>query len=95
MMLNLVGSGPDLSIAKEIQKELGVEVGDTNEPGKLILHELLHFGPGLVDRGSVGCSGILARAALVLKVGRVFGLGVDILQGDGEVNEIQVKIVQA
>lgn len=90
MVLDLEGSRRDLGVAEEVVEELGLEVGDTDALGETASDEGLHGGPCLLDGG-------LGRAdlglAVVVPAGRVSDGGVDVLEGDGEVNEVEVKAV--
>ena len=90
VVLDLEGGGADLGVAEEVVQELGLEVGDTDALGETLLDERLHGGPGLLDGGLGG-----ADLALAVKVpaGRVADRGVDVLEGDGEVDQVEVEVV--
>lgn len=91
VVLDLEGGRADLGVAEEVVDQLGLEVGDTNAAGEAGIDEALHGGPGLLDGGLAGANLI----ALVVPAGRVADGGVDILKGDGEVNEVEVEVVDA
>jgi hypothetical protein len=89
--LDLEGGGDDLGVAKEVEEKLGLEVGNTNALGQTLLDEALHGGPGLLS-GGLGPLGLLAGGA---PARRVADRGVDILEGDGEVDEEKIEVVDA
>lgn len=91
VVLDLESGGADASVAEEVHQQLRAEVAHTDAAGELLLDEGLHGGPGLLN-GGVG------QLDLVLGVGpagRVADLGSHILEGDGEVDNVQVEVVNA
>lgn len=90
VQLNLKSSRADLGILEHVIDSLGLEVGDSNAAGELLLNELLHGAPGLLV-GSLAPSDLLL--AVVVPAGRVADAGVDVLEGDGEVDEEEVEVV--
>lgn len=90
VVLNLQRSRANLGVDEGIVHRLGLVVGDTDASGKLLLYQLLHGTPGLLKGG-------LAPSNLALAViepsWRVTDLGVNILEGSGEVDEEEVKVV--
>lgn len=92
VVLDLQGSRRDLGVAEEVVEELALEVGDTDALGELVLNEALHGSPGLLDGGLGGAD---LGLAIVVPAGRVSDGGVDVLEGDGEVDEVEVEVVDA
>ena len=88
-MFDLEGCGMDLGVAEEIHEELAVEVADADGFGHTLAHELFHSGPRLLDRGVTG-NDVLA---VVGEAGRVAFRGVDVFEGDGEVDDVEVEVV--
>lgn len=68
---------------------MGLEVGDINVVGEVGIDEVFYGGLGFLDGGFVGVNFIV----FVVLVGRVVDGGVDIFKGDGEVNEVEVEVV--
>jgi len=93
VVLDLEGSGADLGVAEEVVEELGLEVGDTDALGQTLLDEALHSGPGLLDGGLAGAD--LGASIIVVPARGVADRGVDILEGDGEVDQVEVEVVDA
>ena len=87
---NLEGSRPDLGILEHIIDSLRLEVRNSNTPRKTLLDELLHGTPGLLVSGLAPANLLLA---VVVPARRVAHAGVDVLEGDGEVDEEEVKVV--
>ncbi len=90
-MFDLERCGRDLGVAEEIHEKLAVEVADANGFGHTLAYELLHSGPRLLDRGVTG-DDILA---IVGEAGRVALRGIDVFEGDGEVDDVEVEVVDA
>ena len=91
MVFDLEGCGGDLGIAEEIHDELAVEVADTDGFGQPLANKAFHSRPGLLN-GSVTGDNILA----VIGEARWVSLrGVDVFEGDGEVDNVEVKVVDA
>lgn len=91
VVLDLESGGCDSGVAEEVEHESTVVVGNTNALGETLVNQFLH---GLVCLGERG----LGEGDLVVLVGpagRVADAGVDILQGDGEVDDVQVEVVNA
>lgn len=90
VQLDLESGGGDLGISEQVVDGLGLEVGDTDALGQAGADEVLHGLPRLADGG-------LAPADLLFAVdepaGRVAHLGVDVLERDGEVHDVEVKVV--
>ena len=91
MVFDLEGCGWDLGIAEEIQNELAVEVADADGFGQTLTHKAFHSRPGLLD-GSITGDNILT---IICETGWVSLGGVDVFEGDGEVDNVEVKVVDA
>lgn len=91
VVLDLESGRSDLGVAEEVEHEGTVVVGDTDALGETLADQLLHCLVCLGE-GSLGESDLVV---LVGPAGRVADAGVDILQGDGEVDDVQVKVVNA
>ena len=91
VVFDLEGRGRDLGVPEEVHDELAVEVADPDRLGHAVAHQLLHGRPRLLDRGVAGHD----LLSVVGEAGRVPVRGVDVLEGDGEVDNVQVEIVDA
>jgi len=91
VVLDLESLGHDLCVAGEVEHGLSVVVGDTNVLGELLLVELLESSPGLVERSLDGSD----LSVLVVPAGRVADLGVNVLDGEREVDNVEVEVVNA
>lgn len=89
--LDLEGGRSDLGVLEEIVDGLSLEVGDTNGLGKTLLNEALHGAPGLLVSGLAPSN--LGAGVVVVPARGVADLGVNVLEGDGEVDEEEVKVV--
>ena len=91
VVLDLEGSWADAGVAEEVEDQRSLEVGDTNGAGDLVVNQLLHGGPGLLDGGV----GELDRGlAIVVPSWWIADGWVDVLQGDWEVDEVQVEVLK-
>ena len=91
VVFDLEGRGGDLGVAEEVHDELAVEVADADGFGQALAHELLHGRPGLLGRGVAG-DDVLA----VVGEARRVALGrVDVFEGDWEVDDVEVEVVDA
>ena len=88
-MFNLERGGRNFGVAEEIHEELTVEVADANGFGHVLAYKFLHRGPRLLNRG-VARNDVLA---IVGEAGRVSHGGIDILQRNWKMNDVEVKIV--
>lgn len=91
MVFDLQSGGLDGGVAEEIHGQLTVEVADADALGQAFLRDRLHGRPCLLD-------GRRARydfLAVVGEAGRVAHGGVDVFEGDGEVDNVQVEVVDA
>ena len=91
MVFDLEGGGGNLGVAEEVHEELAVEVADADRFGQALGHELLHRGPGLLGRGVAG-----DHVFAVVGEARWVALrGVDVFEGDWEVDDVEVEVVDA
>lgn len=90
VVLDLERSRADLGILQSVIHGLRLVVGDADAARQLLLDQLLHGSPGLLEGG-------LAPPDLLLAVvepsGRVADAGVDVLERSREVDEEEVKVV--
>lgn len=91
VVLNLESGGSDSGVAEQVEHESTVVVGDTNALGETLVDQFLH-GLVCLGKGSLGEGDLVV---LVGPAGRVANAGINILQGDGEVDDVQVKVVNA
>ena len=90
-MFDLEGCRRDLGIAQEIHEELAVEIADADRFGHILAHKFLHGRPGLLN-GSVTGNHVLA---IVSEARRVSLRGVHIFEGDWEMDDVEIEIVNA
>ena len=91
MVFDLESRRGGLGIAEEIHDELAVEVADADGFGQTLANKAFHSRPGLLD-GSITGDNILA----IIGEARWVSLrGVDVFEGDGEVDNVEVKVVDA
>jgi len=90
-MLDLKGGWADLGVAQQVIDELGLEVGDTNALGKALADEALHGDPRLLDGGLAAAD---LAGAIEVPAGWVADRRVDVLKGDGEVDEVEVEVLE-
>lgn len=91
VVLDLEGGRADAGVAEQVHQQLGAEVADADAASQLLVDQRLHGGPGLLDGGLAE----LDLALGVLPAGRVAHTGVDVLESDGEVHNVQVEVVDA
>ena len=91
MMFDLEGGGRDLGVAEEIHEQLGVEVRNANGAGQALADELLHGLPSFLDSGVSGDDVL----AVVRETGRIADGRVDVFEGNGEVDDVEIEIVDA
>lgn len=89
MVLDLQGCGANAGVTEEIHDRLRAEVGDTDAASNLLVDQGLHGGPRLSD-GRVAEFGLAVRGG---PARRVAFSRVNVLQGHGEVNEEEIKVV--
>ena len=91
VMFDLQRRGADFGIAEKIHEELAVEVTDTDALGQPLSLNFFHSRPRLLYAG-------LSRHDVLAVVGEAGGVSVgrvDIFEGDGEVDDVQVKVIDA
>lgn len=89
VVLNLESGRADARVAQQVHDQLGAEVADTNAAGELLVDQGLHGRPGLLDGGIAE----LKLGAVAAPAWRVADGGVDVFQGNGEVDDVQVEVV--
>lgn len=90
-MFDLEGCRGGLGVAEEIHEKLAVEIADADGLGQVLADELLHSRPRLLD-GSVTGHDFLA---IISETRWVALRGVNVFERDGEVDDVEVKIVDA
>lgn len=91
MVLDLESSRADASMAQEIHDQLSAEVADTDAASELLVDQRLHSLPCFLD----GC---FAKLDLAVGIGpsRRVALGrVDVFESDWEMDQEQVKVLNA
>ena len=91
VVFDLQGGGLDGGVAQEIHDQLPVEVADPDALGQAFLREGFHGRPGLLDGGGAGDDVL----AVVGEAGGVADRRVDVFERDGEVDDVQVEVVDA
>ena len=89
VVFDLEGGGFDLGVAQQIHDEGADEIADADTFCQALLHQTFHGGPGLLDGG-------IARDDILAVVGEAGGVtsgGVDVFEGDGEVHDVKVEVV--
>lgn len=91
VVLDLQGRRANARVPQQVHDQLGAEVADADAARQLLVNQGLHGLPRLLDRRVAELDLILgARPARRVFLGRV-----DVFQRDREVNEIQVKVIDA
>ena len=88
-MLDLKSGWLDLAIPEKIHDQGSVEIADSNALGETLLGQALHCGPCLLN------SGVTWHDLLAI-IGEARGISfgrVDVFQRNGEVDDIQVKVI--
>lgn len=91
VVLNLEGLWHVLGVTLNIEEQAAVVVGDTNRLDQTLIVELLHGVVGVLERS-------FAEGELVVLVeeARRISYGwIDILESDWEVNNVEIKVVNA
>ena len=91
VVFDLEGGGFYFGVAEEIHDELAVEVADADGFCETVFLHLFHCLPGFLD-GGVTWDDFFA---VVGEAGGVAFFGVDVFEGDGEMNDVEVEIVDA
>ena len=91
VVLDLQHGGADARVAQVVEQQRALVVADTDRAGEAGVDELLHLGPGGVQRRVDGCHLVVGVfPARGVRLGRV-----DVLEGDREVDVEQVKVLEA
>lgn len=91
MMFDLQRRGHHLGVTEKVQNQLAVEIADADALGQPLVDQCLHGRPGLLN-----CR--LARdhfLAIVGEARRITDRGVDVLEGDGEMHNVEIEVVDA
>jgi hypothetical protein len=91
MKLNLEDLRLDAGITEDVEEKGTLDVGDTNILGEASVDEGLHGDPGLLEWSVLEVD----FAIVTGPAGREPVGGVNVGEGDGEVDEEEVEIVQA
>ena len=91
VVFDLQRCGADFGVAEEVHEELAVEVADADAFGETLFLHLLHRRPGLLNASLPG-DDVLAiiGEAWWVALGRI-----DVFERDGEVHDVEVKVVDA
>lgn len=92
VVLDLQGGRADLGVPQQVIDELGLEVGDTNALGEATAYQPLHGSPSLLDGGLAGTD---LGGTVIVPTRRVADRRVDVFKSDGEVDQVEVEIVDA
>lgn len=92
VVLDLQRRRADLCVSQQIQDQRALEVGNADVLRQPLLVYLLHRGPRLLDAGRAELNVVLARE---VPARRIAHRGVDVLEGDGEVHDVEVEVVDA
>lgn len=92
VVLDLQRGRRDARVPQHVVDELGLEVGDADAAGQAGVDEALDGPPGVLD-GGLGPDDL--RLAVVVPTGRVPRRRVDVLERAREVDQVQVKVVDA
>ncbi|KAK5630560.1 hypothetical protein RRF57_006275 [Xylaria bambusicola] len=92
MVLNLEGRRRDPRVSQHVIDQLRLEVGNTDRPRQLLVHERLHRRPRHVH-GRVATHYL--GLAVVMPAWGIPHRRVDVLECAREVDEVQVEVVEA
>lgn len=91
VVFDLQGGRLDGGVAEQIHDQLTVEIADADTLCQTFLRDRLHGRPRLLDGRGAGHNFL----AVVGKAGRITVRRVDVFQGDGEMDDVQVEVVDA
>lgn len=91
MVFDLQSGRLDGGVADEIHDQLTVEVADADALGQAFLRDRLHGCPRFLDARRAGHDFL----AVVGESGRVAHRRIHVFEGDGEVDNVQVEVVDA
>ena len=92
VVLNLERGRLDLGVGEHVEKQGSAVVAHTNALSQALVLELLKCLPCALQ---AGIAVLDLTLAIVVPTRWVAHLGVDVLEGDGEVDEVQVEVVDA
>lgn len=93
-MFDLERRGDDLGVAEEIHDQDGGEIADADATGQSRGDEGFHCRPGLLDGGGA-FNDVSFLFSVVGEARRVAVGRVDVFQGNGEVHDVEVEVVDA
>ena len=91
VVFDLQSGGLDGGVAEKIHDQLTIEITDTDALGQAFLRDRLHGRPRLLNGGGAGHDVL----AVVGEARGVAVRGVDVFEGDGEMDNVQVEVVDA
>ena len=89
VMFDLEDRRNNLGVAEEIEDQGTVEIADADTAGESGSHERFHCGPGFLDGG--GASDYVF--SVVCEAWRVAFRRVDVLQGDREMHDVEIEVI--
>lgn len=92
VVLDLQGRGRDARVPQHVVDELGLEVGDADGPREARVDDGLHRRPRHVHRRVAAHD---LGLAVVVPARGIPHRGVDVLERAGEVDEVQVEVLEA
>lgn len=88
VVFDLEDGDGDFGVAEGVHEEGALEVGDTDGAGEALFDEAFHSLPGLVDGDVDGFDALVDTVITLVGPGSGVVLGVvDVLEGDGEVDQ--------
>ena len=91
VVLDLQGRRRDLGVAEEVHDQLRAEVADSDALRQPFLDQLLHLRPSFLDGGFAEGEFVI----LVFPAWRIPYRRVDVFQGDWEMDDEEVEVVDA
>lgn len=90
MVLDLERSWADFGVAKQVEDQRALEVGDSDGLGVAFANEGLHGSPGFLNRGIAGLDVVLAVEG---PSGWVADGGINVFECNWEVDDEEIKII--
>ena len=91
VMFDLEDGGTDTGVSEDVHQQGTLEVADTDRSGQSEIDQLLESGPCFLD-GRFALNDLSFEVAPSAWVGNG---GVDVFEGDGEMDEEEIKVVDA
>ena len=92
-MFDLQRRGRDLRVSQQIHDQHAPEIADPDRFGQTLGDQPFHPPPRLLDAGVAPLH--LFPGGVVVPAGGVAFLGIDVLEGDGEVHDEEVEVVDS